>query len=158
MKKFAVEFKWAVRYIFAYLAWIMGEKVLGVYDTHIDWFLLSSLGFYLFGFVLYVLALREKRDTVFQKQMDWKQGCVSGFYLTIFISLLMVLAQVVVHKAIAPEFFPNMIRYNLENGNKKAGEIFNLQSYLYQAVFFTLSIGVLYAAAVAYFLRTRPKN
>ncbi|WP_413614395.1 DUF4199 domain-containing protein [Flavobacterium sp. N1718] len=90
--------------------------------------------------------------------MDWKQGCVSGFYLTIFISLLMVLAQVVVHKAIAPEFFPNMIRYNLEHGNKKAGEIFNLQSYLYQAVFFTLSIGVLYAAAVAYFLCTRPKN
>lgn len=158
MKKFAVEFKWAIRYIFAYLAWIMGEKLLGVYDTHIDWLILSSFGFYVFGFVIYVLALREKREVVFRGAMDWKQGCVSGFYMTIFIAVLMVLAQVIVHKAIAPEFFPNMIRYNLEHGNKNSAEIFNLESYLYQTVFFSLSIGVLFAAIVAYFLRTRPKT
>ncbi len=79
MKKFAVEFKWAVRYIFAYLAWIMGEKVLGVYDTHIDWLLLSSLGFYLFGFVLYVLALREKTRHRLPKANGLETGLCFGF-------------------------------------------------------------------------------
>lgn len=158
MKKFAVEFKWALRYVFIYLAWILGEKFAGVYDRHIEWYPNTSLAFYLFAFVLYVAAIREKRDTVLGKRMDWRQGCASGFYVAIFAGLLMVFAQVIVHKAIAPEFFPNMIEFNLQRGNANAGSVYNLKSYLFTTVFFTLSIGVVYAAIVALFLRTDQKK
>lgn len=158
MKKFAIEFKWAVRYIFIYLAWVIIEKYAGVYDARIEWYPNTSMAFYVFAFALYYAAVREKRDTFFKKEMHWKQGCTSGFYMAIFAAMLMPLAQVAIHKGIAPEFFPNMIQFNLERGNENAGDVYNLQSYLFTSVFFTLSIGVVYAALVAYFLKTPEKK
>lgn len=158
MKKVGIEIKWAIRYIFIYLAWAFGEKLCGIYDQNLDFYGFSSLLFYLLAFAVYFAAIREKKEEVFHKQMDWKRGCVSGVYLTIFIALLMPLAQISIHKAIAPEFFPNMIAKTGSARKAAATELFNLKSFTMQAVFFTLSIGVVYAATVAYFLQTKPKK
>jgi len=158
MKNFAIEIKWGIRYIFAYLAWIITEKFLGIYDVRIDNYFMSSVLFYVFAFLIYILAINEKKKYFFKNNMDWKQGCVSGIFLSIVIAILMPISQVVIHKAIAPEFFPNMIKHALASSKNKPEVVmdnFNLKAYIYQSVFFALSIGVVYSAIVASFLKTK---
>src|SRR6478609_9558727 len=158
MKNFAVEIKWGIRYIFAYLAWIIMEKSIGIYTYKIDDYFLSSLLFYAFGFLIYILAINDKKKHFFNNNMDWKQGCVSGIFMSIVIAILMPVCQVVIHQAIAPEFFPNMIKNALASGKNKPEVVmdnFNLKAYIYQSVFFSLSIGVVYSAIVSSFLKTK---
>lgn len=153
MKKFAIEIKWGIRYTFCYLAWAILEKSLGIYGENIKYYILSSLLFYIFASLIYTLALREKKTQYFNGNMDWKQGCATGLYMTIVIALLMPLTQAALHKFIAPEFFENMIAGS-EN-KKNASEFFNLQTYIIQSIFFALSIGMVIAAIVAYFVQTK---
>jgi hypothetical protein len=158
MNKFAIEIKWGIRYIFVYLAWVFLEKYSGAYDKHIGYYFLFSLGFYLFAFLIYILAIKDKKEHFFSNIMEWKQGCVSGIYLTMVIAVLMPFAQVIIHKAIVPEFFPNMVQHALASKNSKPEAVkayFNLSSYIWQSIFQALSVGVVYAAIVARFLRTR---
>ena len=158
MKNFAIEIKWGIRYIFAYLTWVIMEKSIGIYTYKIGDYFFSSLLFYLFAFLIFILAINNKKKHFFNNSMDWKQGCVSGIFLSIVIALLMPVCQVVTHKAIAPEFFPNMIKHTLASGKIKsevANDNYNLKAYIYQSVFFSLSIGVVYAAAVSSFLKTK---
>lgn len=158
MKNFAVEIRWGIRYVFVYLAWIIGEKSLGIYSNKIDDYFLSSALFYILGFLIYCLALNEKKKDFFNNNMDWKQGTVTGFFMSIVIALLMPLCQVAIHKVIAPEFFPNMIKHALASGRNKPEVVmnnFNLKAYIYQSVFFALSIGVTYSALAALFLKTK---
>ena len=161
MKKFAIEIKWGIRYIFVVLAWVLLEKYTGAYAHHIDYYFLYSLGFYVLAFLMYLLAIKEKKESYFQNAMEWKQGCVSGIYMTIVIALLMPFAQIIIHNAIAPEFFPNMIQRALASKNSKPDAIkayFSLSAYIWQSIFMVLSVGVVYSAIVARFLRSRSSN
>ncbi len=158
MKTFAIEIKWALRYIFVYLAWAFLEKSMGVYAENFENYFLYSLLFYVFALLLYVLALKDKKEHFFNNKMEWKQGCVSGIYLTVIISLLMPIAQVIIHKAIAPEFFTNMIERSIASKNTDLVTVknyFNLTSYIWNSIFMALSVGVVYSAVVARFLRTK---
>lgn len=158
MRKFAFEIKWGIRYIFVYLAWVFLEKYTGTYDQNIDNYFLLSLLFYVFAFLIYLIALKDKKENYYNNIMEWKQGCASGIYLTIVIAILMPLAQIVIHKAIAPEFFPNMIKHSLasKNSNPEAvNSYFNLSGYIWQSIFMALSIGIVYSAIVARFLQPK---
>lgn len=158
MKTFSIEIKWGLRYIFAYLGWIFLEKFSGVYTDRIALYLLFSLLFYVFAFVIYLLAVKEKRDVFFEGKMDWKQGCISGITLTVVVAVLMPLAQTIIHKGIAPEFLPNMAAHSLQSENADADAIksyFSLGAYIWQSIYMALSIGFVYAAIVARFLRTK---
>ena len=157
MKKFAIEFKWGIRYVFAYIAWIYIEKWAGLYTKNINDYTLYASLFYIFGFLIYILALQDKKKYYFNGVMDWKRGTVSGIFITVVIALLMPVVQIIIHKGIAPEFFPNMIEYAVSKGKKPEDvrSYFNLTAYIYQSVFFALSIGVLFAAAAAGLLQTK---
>jgi len=158
MKTFSIEIKWGLRYIFAYLGWIFLEKFSGVYTDRIALYFLFSLLFYLFAFIMYMIAVKEKRDSFFEGKMDWKQGCMSGIVLTLVIALLMPLAQTAIHKGIAPEFLTNMAAHSLKAKNADTNAIqnyFSLGAYIWQSVYMALSIGFVYAAIVARFLRTK---
>ncbi|RYD73504.1 MAG: DUF4199 domain-containing protein [Sphingobacteriales bacterium] len=117
----------------------------------------------LFTFIVifvYYVAIKEKKNEFFKGMMTWKQGCVSGIVLTIIIAILTPFCQVIFHKAIAPEFFPNMIEYSISKGNsaEMAKSYFNLSSYILQNIFGVLSLGVVISAIVALFLQTKVKK
>ncbi len=158
MRKLAIEFKWAIRFIFIYLAWAMGEKVLGVYTTHTEYFALSSVLFYLFAIIIFIAALREKKKIVFNNHIEFRQAAVSGIYMTAFIAVLVPFAQIIIYKAIAPHFLALQIEKSVAAGNTHAAELLSLQSIILQTVFFMLSIGVVYSAIVAYFLQAKTKS
>lgn len=157
MKKFAIEFKWAMRYFFAFFAWVYIEKMSGYYDEKINDYLMYSMLFNFIAIFIYILALNDKKKNYFNNNMDWKQGTVTGIFMTIMIAVLMPLCQIVIHEAIAPEFFPNMIANSVAKGSKieVATSIFNLKSFILQNIFSALSFGVVISAIVAYFLQTK---
>jgi len=160
MKKFAIEIKWGIRYTFLWIFWLYIEKSSGYYDVKISDQALYSLLFTFVILFVYYVAIKEKKKDFFKDDMSWKQGCVTGIFLTIVMAILTPFCQIIFHKAIAPEFFPNMIEYSISKGNSRetAENYFNLLSYITQSVFSTLSLGVVISAVVALFLQTKSKK
>ena len=160
MKKFAIEIKWGIRYAFLWILWLYIEKSSGYYEAKIGDYALYSLLFYFVTFFVYYVAIKEKKKDFFMGQMSWKQGCVTGIFLTVVMTLLTPICQMIFQKAIAPEFFPNMIEYSISKGNSReaAENYFNLSSYIIQSIFSTLSFGVVISAVVALFLQTKAKR
>ena len=160
MKKFAIEIKWGIRYAFLWILWLFIEKSSGYYEAKISDHALYSM---LFGFIMlfvYYVAIKEKKKVFFKDEMNWKQGCVTGIFLTIVMAVLTPVCQIIFHKSIAPEFFPNMIEYSVSKGNSRemAENYFNLTSYILQSIFATLSMGVVISAIMALFLQTKTKK
>lgn len=160
MKKFAIEIKWGIRYAFLWILWLFIEKSSGYYESKISDYALYSMLFTFVTIFVYYVAIKEKKKDFFKDEMSWKQGCVTGIFLTIVMAILTPLCQIIFHKAIAPEFFPNMIEYSVSKGNSKeiAENYFNLSSFIIQNIFSTLSLGVVISAVVALFLQTKPKK
>lgn len=158
MKKYAIEIKWGIRFFLIQLVWLYSEKMMGYYDEKLAEHAMYSLLFYIPAIFIYYLAIREKKQHYFHNQMDWKQGAISGIFLTTVIALLTPLQQIIFHKGMAPEFLPNMIALAVKNGHKPeaAAIYFSLSSYIFQSIFTVLSFGVVISAIVAYFLRTKP--
>ena len=160
MKKFAIEIKWGIRYAFLWILWLFIEKSSGYYKEKIaDHALYSMLFTFVIIFVYYV-AIKEKKNDFFKGEMSWKQGSVTGIFLTIVMAILTPVCQIIFHKAIAPEFFPNMIEYTVSKGNSRevAENYFNLSSYILQSIFGTLSFGVVISAIVALIFKTKNKK
>lgn len=160
MTKFKIEIKWGIRYAFLWLLWLFIEKSSGYYETKIKDHALYSMLFTVIIVFIYFVAIKEKKKYFFNDEMTWKQGCVSGIFLTIVMAILTPICQIIFHKAVAPEFFPNMIAYSISNGTSRlvAENYFNLTSYTLQSVFATLSFGVVLSAVVALFLQTKSKK
>ncbi|NBL64113.1 DUF4199 family protein [Flavobacterium sp. NST-5] len=158
MKKFAIEIKWAIRYTFCYIAYTFAEKGMGLYDQNINIYWKYSALFYVLAIFLFVVAIKDKKIHYFKNQMDWKQGTTSGLYLSLFIAILMPIAQVIIHKAIAPEFLENMVKMIVQKNNitlESAQKVYNLESQIYQSIFFTLSFGITISAIISSFLKTK---
>jgi membrane protease YdiL (CAAX protease family) len=160
MKKFAVEIKWGIRYAFIWLFWLFIEKNSGYYEAKISDHALYSLLFIFITLFVYFVAVKEKKNEFFKGEMSWKQGCITGIFLTVVMTVLTPFCQIIFHKAIAPEFSPNMIEFSVSKGNSRetAENYFNLPSYILQSVFGTLSLGVVLSAIVALFLQTKTKK
>lgn len=158
MKNFTIEIKWALLFAVASLLWMFIEKSLGWHDEQIEKHPLYTNIFAIPAVVIYVLALREKKKNFFNGKMDWKQGFISGIILTVFITLLSPLTQYITNTFISPEYFSNVIAYTVEHkvmSQQAAEAYFNLKSYIVQGIFGTLSMGVVTAAIVAYFIKSK---
>jgi ribulose kinase len=90
--------------------------------------------------------------------MTWKQGFLSGVVVAITVSVLSPVVQYVSYTYISPEFFANIIKYAVDHKvqtQTQAESYFNLRSYITQGIFSSLSMGVIAAAIVAQFLKTK---
>jgi hypothetical protein len=136
------------------------EKVMGWHDQYIDKQALYTNIFGIIALVIYILAIRDKRNNFFNGIITWRQGFVSGIVLTIIITAVSPLSQYIVATYISPEYFDNMIalseRYDKMN-LEQAEAYFNLKSYIIQAVFSALVMGVGTAALAALIIRTNPE-
>ena len=162
MKNYSIEVKWTLRFILLVLAWSIGEKFIGLHDQHIDQYALYTNLFALPAFLFYYLGLKEKKKYVYNNNMTWTQGFVSGVVLSFFIIILMPVAQFVIYKSITPHFFETIIEYKTKSPLltrhitiKDAQSYFNLKSYIIQSIFNSLSLGIPTGAIVSLFLRTK---
>lgn len=158
MSKYKTEIKWAIIFIMAQLAWMIMEKSLGFYEARIEQHAIITNFFALVAFVVYALALLEKRKKDYQGNMTYLQGFVSGIIISLIVTLFVPLTQFLVSGVIAPEYFPNMISYSVETGKMSqsdAEDLFNMKSYIFQSLIFTPVAGLVTTALLMIFIRTK---
>ncbi len=158
MGKFTIEIRWGIFFALAILIWAMLEKTFGLYGASIASYGIYTNLFAIVAITLYVIALLQKKKEYYNGNMSWRQGFVSGVYLTVVITVLSPICQYIIHTFIAPELLPNLVEYKVKSGylSRDAAETyFNLESYIYQSSSFALSTGIVTSAIVAYFVKTK---
>lgn len=161
MRKLTIELKWAVLFALTTLAWMVGEKLAGLHDTHIDKHATYTNFFAVPAIALYVLALLDKRKNAYGGAMTWKQGFISGLYITLFVTILSPLTQVITSEVITPNFFSNAIRYTVSTGELEqavAEQHFSLKSYIVMGLIGAPVMGIVTSAIVALFTRKRKQE
>lgn len=161
MEKRSIEIKWSIIFTLAMLLWMYGEKLTGLHDEWIENHAFYSGFFSLVAIGVYLLALYDKRKNYYNGIMNWKEGFISGLFLTLFIVILSPLTQYVISKFISPEYFPNIIRYSVETGEMtrdQAENYFSLKNYIITSAVFAVISGVLTSAIAALLMRKKKKS
>ena len=157
--KIKTEIKWALIFVGMSLLWMVLEKLVGLHGTHIDKHMYLTNLFAIPAIVVYVLALKDKKNKDYKGEMTYKQGLVSGLIITAIVALFAPLTQWITSTWITPEYFPNVIAYSVESGYytslEEAEAYFNLENYMFQSVVGAIVMGVLTSAIVAFFVRTK---
>lgn len=158
LRRYSLEICWALIFILAMFAWMLFERLVGLHSVHINVHPLYTNFFAIIAILIYVFALRQKRDRFYGGQISWRQGFNSGLMITLIISLLTPLTQWVVHTLISPHFFVNAATHAVETGvmdANEAGAYFNLTAYIIQAFFGALIMGIVTSAIVAFFVQSK---
>ena len=157
--KIKTEIKWALIFVGMSLLWMVLEKLVGLHGTHIDKHMYLTNLFAIPAIVVYVLALKDKKNKDYKGEMTYKQGLVAGLIITAIVALFAPLTQWITSTWITPEYFPNVIAYSVETGYytslEEAEAYFNLENYMFQSVVGAIVMGVLTSAIVAFFVRTK---
>jgi hypothetical protein len=156
MKKLKIEIKWALIFVTMQLSWMLMEKLTGLHETHIDKHAFFTNGVAILAFLIYALALLDKRKNHYHGKMTYLQGFVTGIWITLIVTLLTPITQYITSYWISPEFFNNMIAFSVSQGKmsqEKAESFFNFNSYLLQSTLFGPVAGIVTSAIVAIFTR-----
>lgn len=158
MKKFTIEFKWAIISIIIFLAWMTLEKQLGFHNEKIKWQMVFTMLFIFPSFLMYFLALRDKKKNYYQNNMNWKQGFISAIVISFIIAIFSPITQFITHEFISPQYFERLITLSVESKRMtlvEAQSYFNLTAYIWQSISGGISTGVVFGAIVAYILKTK---
>lgn len=158
MKNLKIEIKWAIVFMLATLIWMLIEKSLGWHDEKIADHAVYSNIFAVVAISVYVFALLDKKQNFYQGQMSYKQGLIAGVVMTFFIVLLSPLSQYITSVWLTPDYFPNVINYAVESGEMSqtdAEAYFNLESYMLQSTIGAAIMGVITAAIIAFFVKSK---
>ena len=161
MDKITIEIKWGVIFTLLTLLWMVFEKAMGWHDLYIDKHAIYTNFFGIIAVLVYFLAIREKKRNFYNGEMTWRQGFVAGLILTIVVTILAPLSQFITSTYITPDYFNNVIAYSLDTkvmNQEQAEAYFNLKSYIIQAIFGALAMGVVTAAAIAWILKTKKEK
>ena len=158
MKNYIIEIRWAGIFTIVSILWVILEKMLGLHDTAIGKQPAVSMLFAIPAILVYVLALLEKKKKVFNGQMSWKDGVVSGMILSLFIAVLSPITQWIAFTVISPEFFLKAVKFYTDKHiltETRALEMFNLPAYMKKSITESLSMGVITSAVVAFIVKTK---
>ncbi|NJB85848.1 hypothetical protein GGR26_001616 [Lewinella marina] len=158
MNRYRIELKWAVIFTLMMLGWLFLERLAGLHDVYLAYHPTYTNLVAIPAAIVYVLALRDKREHYYGGEMSYRQGFTAGVVMTVMVAVLSPLAQLITHTIVTPDYFTNVIRYSVEQGYLTQAEAeanFNLSSYVFQAFIGSLVLGLLTAAIVAFFVRRR---
>ncbi len=155
MEKFKIEFKWASLFTGINLIWIYIEKYLGLHDEHIDYHSIVSLVMLLpLSFCIF-MSLKQKREEYYKGEMTWQKAFLSGSLLSLLVAGLSPGPIYVMSQYVSPEFFDIAQNASAERGVSKelTKQLFNLNTYISQAIMFYLAFGVMISAIVGLIIR-----
>jgi hypothetical protein len=158
MRNIKIEIKWAIFFLIVTFAWMVMEKLVGLHDQYIKQHEIITNLFAIPAIAVYAFALLNKKKAFYKGIMTYKQGFISGFIITIILTILAPLTQYIVSVFITPDYFDHVIKYVVENRKmtlSDAQEYFNLKSYMIQNTVGTAAMGIITTAVVALFCRTR---
>lgn len=158
MKKLKIEIKWAIIFALMMLVWMLLERLFGLHDTYIGKHPIFTNFVAIPAVAIYVLALLDKRDNFYQGKMTYVQGLACGLIITLIVTILSPLTQVITSLVITPHYFENAIEYAVSEGKMTqsgAEEYFNLKSYIFQGLVGAPVMGLLTSIVVAFFTRKK---
>ena len=158
MQKYLTEIRWGFIFTAVMLLWMWGEQLVGLHGRHIAQHATYTNLFAIPAILVYVLALRQKKQRDYNGIMSWKQGMQAGLLITLVVVLLSPAAQWLTNKVVSPNYFLNMQAYVVTEGMmsaERAAEYFSLNNYMLQSVIGAAIMGVLTSVIVAFFLRTK---
>ncbi|MCC4213051.1 DUF4199 domain-containing protein [Leeuwenhoekiella parthenopeia] len=162
MKFIRIEIKWAIIFSIVVLIWMVLEKLAGLHGKFIDYHLYLTNLFAIPAIIVMVIALKDKKKSVYDGKMDYKQGLISGIVLSVLIALISPLTQWITSYIISPEYFPNVIKRSVELGYFKstaeAEANFNYQNYAVQGAIGALVMGIVTTAISMLFIRTKKEK
>ena len=88
MTKNAFEIKWAFVLTIAQLLWIVCEKQIGLYTTHIEDFSVYTHLFFVPALVVYLLALLEIKNKHANGTITYRQGLFAGLRIMYISTML----------------------------------------------------------------------
>lgn len=156
MKQLRTELKYALAFFTMTLLWMCMERLVGLHSTHIDQHYIYTNFIAIPAILVYVIALREKRNRDYQGIISYRQAFASGLIMTLFITILAPLAQYITSVYITPHFFENIINYSVTNKKQTMEEAvayFNLNNYLKETLIGTPFMGIFTTAIVSIFIR-----
>ena len=160
MKKYQIELKWALVFVGMTLIWMIGEKLLGYHSEKIDQHEVITNFIAIPAIAVYVFALLDKKKNFYKGQMNYLQGFISGIIISVIVAAISPLTQYLTSVVISPEYFPNIIKYAVDNGKATQAEAisyFNLKSYIIYGVIGALGMGAVTSAIVAIFVKSKNK-
>ncbi|OFY44310.1 MAG: hypothetical protein A2X18_01505 [Bacteroidetes bacterium GWF2_40_14] len=158
MKNYKFEIKWASIFILMSLLWMVLERIAGLHDKHIDVHMIYTNFMAIPAIAVYVFALLDKKKNFYSGKMTYFQGFLSGIIITLIVTIVSPLTQLITSLIITPHFFENAIRYTTEHGKmsmEEAVKYFSLNNYIMQGFIGALLMGLITAAAVALFTRSK---
>jgi hypothetical protein len=158
MKNFKTEIKWAILYSLLNIMWLFMEKKLGWHDENISKHSVYTMFIIIPTFVVYFLAIKEKKQTYFNNKMNWRQGFISGLILSCFVALLSPIVVYLNNIIISPNFFSTMIEYSVAHkimSEENAKHYFTVPNYMFLSAVGSISSGVIFAAIVSIFTKSK---
>lgn len=157
MNKLGIELKWAAIISLFYCLWAFIEKSTG---NHKDFsnIIVFALLFIIILCVLAFFAFLDKKKNFYSGTWDFKQAFRFGLFLTGIAALLNPIAHYIIHNSISPDYFSNLIAYQINKGRgnvEELSKIYNFDSTMYQSMRDILSFGIVLSAILAYFLKTK---
>lgn len=160
MKKLLIEIKWTVLFVVMTLVWMLMERLVGLHSSHIDKHPVYTNFIAIPAIAIYVFALIEKKNKFYGGEMTYLQGLRAGIWITLFVTILSPLTQVIVSNVITPEYFKNAINYAVTVEKVSQGEAenyFSLGNYVVQGLIGAPVMGLVTSAVVAVFTRGKRK-
>ena len=157
MQKFSIEFKWGLILTILSILWSLLEKQMGLHDNQISKHMLYNIIFTFLAIPIYFLAIRDKKIDFFHNAMTWAQGFVSGAIVSVIVALLSPLITLFTYKIISPLYFKTAIDNAVAKGASlsNAQLYFNLESYMLQNAFTSISMGLVLSAAISLVLKNK---
>lgn len=151
-----IEIKWAIIFFVATLLWMLLERSVGLHDQYIEKHAVYTNFFAIIAIAIYVLALLNKRRVFYHGSMTYWQGVQAGLWLTLFIVVLVPLAQFITHTWITPDYFNHVSELAVKNGqmtSEQAKAYFSLPHYIQLSVIMAAVMGFVTTLVVAVFTR-----
>ncbi|WP_290614253.1 DUF4199 family protein [Idiomarina sp.] len=88
------ELKWGIIFSIAMLLWLTVERLAGLHHQNIEYHFFLTNIFAIIAIAIYVLALRDKKQSLPDQKMTWLTGFISGVKLTTRSGYLSALSAV----------------------------------------------------------------
>lgn len=156
MKKFSLEFKWAIIFSLMTLVWIFLERILGFHGDKVDQHATFTNFVAIPSIAIYIFGILEKRRKHFGGKMNYAEGFITGLKITLFVMLLSPLVNYLALVFVSPNYLTNIGTYAVSNNlisQEQADVTFSLTSYILQGLIGAGIMGFLTTTVVAIFTR-----
>lgn len=158
MNRIGIELKWAA-FITAFTClWAALEHALG-YHKDFSNILITSFIYYVILTFLWAIAFIDKKKSLGKNAVwEFKSAFKFGLFLTGITALLSPIAQYIIYETISPDYFTNIIEYQLKKGRETIEILqqrYNMSFVISLGVRDALSFGVIYSALYAWVFKTK---